>query len=147
MPLVGRQEELGLLLRSWETSKEGHGQVVLVQGEAGIGKSRLMQALREQVSGEDYFWIASRCSPYHANSALYPVIEHLKRAMGWTPADGAEEKLAKLEAALERQSLPPEEAVPLFAELMSLPLPEDRYAPLRLSPQQKREQTLDALAG
>jgi class 3 adenylate cyclase/predicted ATPase len=147
MPLVGRQEELGLLVRSWEASKEGHGQAVLIQGEAGIGKSRLVEALRAQVSGEDYIWVARRCSPYHANSTLYPVIEHMKRVMDWKPEDGAEEKLEKLEAALKGQSLPPKEAVPLYAELMSLRLPEGRYAPLELSAKQKREQTLDALAG
>jgi predicted ATPase len=147
LPLVGRQEELGLLLRSWEASNEGHGQVVLIQGEAGIGKSRLVEALREQVLGEDYIWVAIRFSPYHANSTLYPVIEHLKRVMGWKPEDGAEAKLEKLEAALQGQSLPPEEAVPLYAELMSLPLPEGRYAPLELSAKQQREQTLDAISG
>ena len=64
-------------MRSWETSKEGHGQAVLIQGEAGIGKSRLVEALREQAAGEDYIWDALRCSPYHANSTLYPVIEHM----------------------------------------------------------------------
>jgi class 3 adenylate cyclase/predicted ATPase len=147
LPLVGRQEELGLLLRSWEASKEGHGQVVLILGEAGIGKLRLVEALREQVAGEDYIWVATRCSPYHANSTLYPVIEHLKRVVGWTPEDGAEAKLEKLEAALKGQSLPLAEAVPLYAELMSLALPEGRYAPLGLSAKQQREQTLDALAG
>ncbi len=147
LPLVGRQEELGLLLRSWEASKKGHGQAVLIQGEAGIGKSRLVEVMREQVSGEDHIRVAHRCSPYHANSTLYPVIEHLKRVMGWKPEDGAEARLEKLEAALKRQNLPPEEAVPLYAELMLVPLPEGRYAPLELSAKQKREQTLDALAG
>jgi class 3 adenylate cyclase/predicted ATPase len=147
LPLVGRQEELGLLLRSWETTKEAHGQAVLIQGEAGIGKSRLLEALRERVSEQDYTWIAVRCSPYHVGSALYPIIEHMKRVMGWKQEDRATEKLEKLEAALKRQSLPPEEAVPLYAELMSLPLPEGRYPPLELSAKEQREQTLDALAG
>lgn len=147
LPLVGRQEELGLLLRSWEASKEGHGQVVLIQGEAGIGKSRLVEALREQLSGQDYVRVLHRCSPYHANSTLYPVIEHLKRVMGWKPEDDAEARLEKLETALKEQSVPLEDAVPLYAELMSLPLPEGRYAPLRLSAKEQREQTLDALAG
>ncbi|GMQ75326.1 MAG: adenylate/guanylate cyclase domain-containing protein [Gammaproteobacteria bacterium] len=147
LPLVGRQEELGLLVRSWEASKEGHGQVVLIQGEAGIGKSRLLEALRAHVSGQDYAWVAIRCSPYHANSSLYPVIEHLKRVFGWRPEDTPTVRLVRLEKALEDQSLPAHEAVPLYAELLSLSLPEGRYPPLVLSSQQKREQTLDALSG
>ena len=147
LPLVGRREELGLLVRSWEASKEGHGQAVLIQGEAGIGKSRLVEALREQVAGEDYVWVTVRCSPYHANSTLYPVIEHLKRVMGWKPEDSAEERFEKLEVALGSQSLPLKEAVPLYAELMAVPVPESRYQALTLNADQKREQTLDALAG
>ncbi len=147
LPLVGRQEELGLLLRSWEAAKEGHGQVVLIQGEAGIGKSRLIGALRERVASDDYIWVAFRCSPYHANSTLYPIIEHLKRAMGWKPEDDVEARLEKLEGALRAQSLPLEEVVPLYAELTSLPLPEDRYPALQMTPQQKREAILDAVVG
>jgi class 3 adenylate cyclase/predicted ATPase len=147
LPLVGRQEELGLLLRAWESSKQGHGQAVLIQGEAGIGKSRLIEALRERLSEQNYMRVVHRCSPYHANTPLYPVIEHLKRAMGWAREDDPGQRLEKLESALERQSLPLEEAVPLFAALMSLPLPEGRYAPSALGARQQREQTLDALAG
>ncbi len=146
-PLVGRLEELGLLLRSWESSKEGHGQAVLIQGEAGIGKSRLVDALREQVSGQDILCVTHRCSPYHTNSTLYPVIEHLKRALDWKPDDGAAEKLDKLEAALSGQSLPLAEVVPLYAELLSLPLPEGRYEQPNLEPKQKRDATLHAIAG
>jgi class 3 adenylate cyclase/predicted ATPase len=120
LPLVGRQEELGLLVRSWEAAKERHGQVVLIQGEAGIGKSRLLEALREQIAGQNYVWVAHRCSPYHANSTL---------------------------AGLAGQSLPLAEVIPLYAELLSLPLPEERYEPSNLDPKQKREATLDAIAG
>lgn len=145
LPLVGRQEELGLLLRSWETSKSGRGQVVLIQGEAGIGKSRLIEELRTKVSAEDYVWVATRCSPYHVNSTLHPVIEHLKGIARWDPADSAETKLAKLETVLNGQSQPLEQMVPLYAELMSLPLPQDRYPSLKLSPEERREQSLDAL--
>ncbi len=146
-PLVGRQEELGLLIRSWETSTQGRGQVVLLQGEAGIGKSRLVDALREHVSKMPHTWVSIRCSPYHTNSMLYPVIEHMKRVMGWTQDDDPARKFDKLEAAVAMQSLPPEEAVPLFASLMSVPLPAERYKPLELSPAQTREQILDALVG
>jgi class 3 adenylate cyclase/predicted ATPase len=147
LPLVGRQEELGLLLRSWEASKDGHGQAILIQGEAGIGKSRLIDALREQVAGQKHIWITHRCSPYHTNSTLYPIIERLKRALDWRPEDGEAEKLGKLEAALSAQSLPLPEVVPLYAELLSLPLPEERYEQSNLDPKQKREATLDAIAG
>jgi len=146
-PLIGRQEELGLLSRCWEASKEGHGQVVSIQGEAGIGKSRLYLALRDQIAVENYLWVAIRCSPYHTHSSLYPVIKHMKRVMGWVPDDSNSDKVDKLESVLEQQGLILSEAVPLFAELLSLPLPETRYPPLAVSAQQQREQILDALTG
>lgn len=146
-PLIGRQEELGLLLRSWEASKGKHGQVVSIQGEAGIGKSRLIDTLREQVTGDAYTWVAIRCSPYHSNSTLYPVTEHMKRVLGWKAEDDPDTKLEKLEEGVGTQSLPIEVAVPLFANLMSLPLPKGRYRPLNLNAREVREQTLDALSG
>lgn len=146
-PLVGRHEELGLLVRSWEASKHGRGQAVLIQGEAGIGKSRLVEALRAKVSDADGVWIVTQCSPYHANTTLFPVIEHLKRVLDWQPDDAPGAKLRKLETSLQRQSLALEQAVPLFADLLALPLPADRYSTVKLSAQEQREQTLDALAG
>ena len=145
LPLIGRQEEFGLLLRSWETSKKGSGQVVLIQGEAGIGKTRLVEALRGRL-GSELTWVAIRCSPYHANTALYPIIEHLKKAIGWQSADDNAQKLEKLERTLAVQSQPLERIVPLYAELLALPIPQNRYPPLQLTPQEQREQTLDALA-
>jgi hypothetical protein len=143
--LVGRDEEIGLLLRRWEQSKEGLGQVVLLSGEAGIGKSSLVEGLRDYVRQAGLTRIAYRCSPYHTNSAFYPIIEHVQRALGWQPEDTADTRLATLEQGLESTSLPLEEAVPLLASLLSLSLPEGRYDALTLSPQQQRQQTQDIL--
>jgi tetratricopeptide (TPR) repeat protein len=146
-PLVGRQEELGLLQRAWETSKEGHGQVVLINGEPGIGKSRLLQGLRERLGAETYLWVPVHCSPYHTQSALYPVVEQLKRAFRWTGGDSADTRLVKLEQALSGYGFAQEEVVPLYAALLSVPLPEGRYPPLRLAPQEQRQMTLDSIPG
>jgi len=144
--LVGRDEEIGLLLRRWEQSKEGFGQVVLINGEAGIGKSALAEVLRENVASQGYTRATYRCSPYHTNSALYPVITHLQRLWRWERDDTPAEKLAKMEQTLRTTSLPLKEVVPLFAALFSLPLPEERYPSLGLTPQQEKQQTQDALA-
>jgi predicted ATPase len=144
--LVGRDEEIGLLLRRWEQSKEGFGQVVLINGEPGIGKSALADVLREHVASEGYTRATYRCSPYHTNSVLYPVITHLQRLWRWERDDTPAEKLDKMEETLRKTSLPLEEVVPLFAALCSLPLPEGRYPLLGLTPQQEKQQTQDALA-
>jgi len=145
MPLVGRQEEMGLLLRAWEGSSHGRGQVVLIQGEAGVGKSRLVEGLRE-ATGKDHIWVAIRCSPFHTASAFHPIIEHLKRVFGWQPEDTAPQHLAKLEAGLAGfKTLPLAESVRLFADLMSVPAPEDRYPRLSMTAQQERNATLDAI--
>ena len=143
--LVGRDEEIGLLLRRWEQSKEGFGQVVLINGEAGIGKSALADVLREHVAVEGYTRATYRCSPYHTNSALYPVIRHVQRLWRWEPDDTPTDKLDKMEETLRTTSLPLKEVVPLFAALLSLQLPEGRYPPLGLTPQQEKQQTQDAL--
>jgi class 3 adenylate cyclase/predicted ATPase len=143
--LVGRDEEVGLLRRRWDQSKAGHGQVVLLSGEAGIGKSALVEKLRAQVRAEGLPRIAFRCSPYHTNSALYPVITHLERLLQFEPDDPPATKLAKLEAGLRPSDLPLAEIVPLLAGLLSVPLPTERYAPLTLTPPQQKQQTLDAL--
>ena len=143
--LVGRDEEIGLLLRRWDQSKESQGQVVLISGEAGLGKSSLVEGLRAHAHQEGHTRIAFRCSPYTANSALYPVIEHLQRVLDWQRDDPDEIKRTKLEQALQRLSLPLEETAPLVASLLSLPLPESLYPALTLSPQQQRQQTYDVL--
>jgi class 3 adenylate cyclase/tetratricopeptide (TPR) repeat protein len=148
-PLVGRQEELGLLLRAWEASKSGHGQGILIQGEAGIGKSRLAAALRAKAkeTGDRHAAMTIQCSSFHAGSTLYPVIEHLKRVLDWKEQDMPDELLSKLEGGLRAQNLPLAEVVPLLAELMGVPLPEGRYPQLQFGAQELRERTLDVLAG
>ncbi|HEV8718487.1 MAG TPA: AAA family ATPase, partial [Candidatus Binatia bacterium] len=143
-PLVGREQEVGLLLERWERAKEGEGQVVLLSGEAGIGKSRLVQVLKEHVAGESQARVECRCSPYYQNSALYPVIDHLQRLLQLRREDTPEQKLGKLERTLEQYGFSLPEVVPLFASLLSLPLPE-RYAPLSLTPQKQKQKTLEAL--
>jgi len=143
--LVGRDEESGLLRRRWEQSKAGLGQVVFVSGEAGIGKSALVEGLRAQVRAEGLPRIAFRCSPYHTTSALYPMITHIEHLLQFAPDDLPATKLAKLEAGLRPYGLPLAEVVPLLAGLLTVHLPTERYAPLTLTPQQQKQQTLDAL--
>jgi TOMM system kinase/cyclase fusion protein len=143
-PLVGREEELALLRRRWEQSKAGTGQVVLLSGEAGIGKSRLVQLLKEQVAQEASVQVEYRCSPYHQNSALYPVIEHLQRRLHFAPSDTPQAKLSKLQQTLAQYRFLQADTLPLLAALLSLPHPED--APLlTLTPQRQKQKTLEAL--
>ena len=144
-PLVGREEEIALLLRRWQQARDGEGQVVLVSGEPGIGKSRLTQVLREQTAQVPHRNLRYQCSPYHVNSALYPVIEQFERAAGFTREDTPEQKLDKMQGMLAGSEQQVAESAPLFAALLSLPL--DRYPPLKLSPQKQKEKTLEALAG
>jgi class 3 adenylate cyclase/tetratricopeptide (TPR) repeat protein len=143
-PLVGREQEVGLLLERWEQAKEGRGQVALLSGEAGIGKSRLLQALHERTAGELLTWLECRCSPYHQNSAFYPVIDLLQRVFEFKREDSFEEKLRKLEVGALREAPLQPEVVPLFASLLSLPLP-DRYPPLTLTPQRQKQKTQEAI--
>jgi predicted ATPase/class 3 adenylate cyclase len=146
-PLVGREQEVGLLLERWEQAKGGMGQIVLLSGEAGIGKSRLAQELKERVSTEGAICLTFRCSPYHQNSAFYPIIDLLQRVLRFSREDSPTEKLQKLEAALaDRLTVRPSDGlvVPLLAALLSLPLPE-HYPPLSLTPQKQKQKTLEAL--
>ena len=145
-PLVGRESEVALLLERWQQSQAGLGQVVLLNGEAGIGKSRLVEVLRQRVVSEGSPCIVLRCSPYHTHSALYPVIEHLQRLLEWRRDETPAAKLDRLERTLQVYDLADDEAVPLVAALLSVPIPEGRYPPLVLTPQQQRQRTLDALA-
>jgi class 3 adenylate cyclase len=142
-PLVGRDDEIDLLLRRWARAKSGDGQVVLVSGEPGIGKSRLTAALAERLHAEPHIRLRYFCSPYHQDSALFPFIDQLGRAAGFTSDDMPAAKLEKLEAVLGLAT-PPEEDVALLADLMSLPGSERHPLP-NLSPQRKKDLTLEAL--
>ena len=141
--LVGREEELELLLRRWSKAKGGEGQVVLLSGEPGIGKSRLTAALIEQVASERHTRLRYFCSPQHTDSALYPIISQMERAARFAHGDNAQTKLNKLDAVLEQSSTPRQDAA-LFAEMLSLPN-DGRSPKLELDPQQRRQKTLEAL--
>jgi predicted ATPase/class 3 adenylate cyclase len=173
-PLVGRQQEVGLLLERWAQVKEGLGQVVWLSGEAGIGKSRLVQVLKDHVANEPHLRWECRCSPYYQNSAFYPLIDLFQRVLRLTSDDALDDKLRKLEEALALTPSPPMgervgvrgsdwqpvpsltpalsqrereerlEMVPLFAALLSLPLPE-RYPALSMPPQRQKQKTMEAV--
>jgi predicted ATPase len=144
-PLVGRESESALLFDRWQQVKDGQGQIVLLSGEAGIGKSRLLQVLRDRVSNEPHLRLECRSSPYYQNTALYPITNLLQRILEWQPDDASETKLEKLEQMLQHYRLPLPETIPLFATILSLPLSENQYPPLTLSPQQQRQKTLEII--
>ena len=141
--LVGREEELELLLRRWSKARTGEGQVVLLSGEAGIGKSRLTAALLERLATEPHTRLRNFCSPQHTESALYPTIGQIERAARFARDDTPQAKLDKLDALLAQSSTSPDDAA-LLAEMLSLPN-DGRYPALELTPQQGRQKTLEAL--
>ena len=141
--LVGREEELEILLRRWSKAKTGEGQVVLLSGEAGIGKSRLTAALLERVATEPHTRLRYFCSPQHTDSAFYPIISQMERAAGLVHDDTAQVKLDKLDGVLAQTSTFAQDAA-LFAEMLSL-ANDGRYPALDLEPQQRRQKTLEAL--
>ena len=142
--LVGREEELELLLRRWSKAKGGQGQVVLLSGEPGIGKSRLTAGLLERLAGEPHTRLRYFCSPQHTDSTLYPIISQMERAAGFTREETAQTKLNKLDALLA-QSFTVRQDAALLAEMLSLPIDDGRYPSIDLSAQQRREKTLEAL--
>ena len=141
--LVGREEELELLLRRWSKAKGGQGQVVLLSGEPGIGKSRLTAALLERLASEPYTRLRYFCSPQHTDSAFYPIISQMERAAGLAHDDTTQAKLDKLDAVLAQTSTPIQDAA-LFAEMLSLPN-DGRYPALGLAPEERRQRTQEAL--
>ena len=141
--LIGREEELELLLRRWSRAKSGEGQVVLLSGEAGIGKSRLTAALVERLTDEPHIRLRNFCSPQHTDSAFYPIIGQMERAAAITRDDNLQTKLDKLDLMLAQSSTSAQDAG-LFAEMLSL-YNDGRYPTLELTPQQRRQRTLEAL--
>jgi class 3 adenylate cyclase/tetratricopeptide (TPR) repeat protein len=141
--LVGREEELDLLCRRWSKAKTGGGQVVLLSGEAGIGKSRLTAALLERLANEPHTRLRYFCSPQHTDSAFYPIISQTERAAGLAHDDTTQAKLDKLDAVLAQTSTPNQDAA-LFAEMLSLPN-DGRYPALDLAPEERRQKTQEAL--
>jgi len=143
-PFVGREHEVGLLVECWEQAKEGRGRIAVIQGEAGIGKSRLVRVLQEHLAAGPHTPIVWRGSPADQQSALHPVLTQLQRLVRARPEDTPAVILQRLEAVLASYGLALPEVVPLFATLLALPLSE-RYPPLLLTPQRQRQQTLEAV--
>ena len=143
-PLAGREQELGVLRERWTQAQAGAGQVVLLSGEAGIGKSRLVQELMDHTRQDGATRIAFQCSPYHQNSALYPITEHLQRLLQFTPDETSKTKLDKLQQRLGRYRFPQADTLPLLAALLSLPHPEG-VPPITVSPQKQKDLTQAAL--
>jgi len=143
-PMIGREEELDLLRRRWAMAKAGDGQVALISGDAGIGKSRLAETLIDEVGGEPHALLRCFCSPHHQDNALHPSLAPLERAAGIRPSDNVGERLDKLEALYAGAPGNPNQSIPLVAALLSIPVP-DRYPTIDLNPYQRRQKTLEAL--
>jgi class 3 adenylate cyclase/predicted negative regulator of RcsB-dependent stress response len=143
-PLVGREQELGLLLDRWQQAQEGEGQVVLLSGEPGIGKSRVMSTLRERLAAQGAQALRFQCSPYHLNSAFYPSIDNFERALKFGRDETAESKLDKLEALIVTRYGRPLADVRFIASLLSIPY-EQRYGALQMTPQKFKDETLRTL--
>ena len=142
-PLVGRDDETSLLLRRWEQARAGEGHVVLLSGEAGVGKSRMTQVLLERSAQEPHARLRYFCSPHHQDSALHPLIAQLNHAAGIRRADADAARLAKLEAVIAQATDSPGEALPLLADLLGIP-PGDRHPVIDLPPPMRKARTLEA---
>ena len=137
-PFVGREDELRSLLNRWERVREGEGQVVTIIGEGGIGKSRLLQRFREKIAATPYTWLECATAPFFQNTPFYAVADMLQQSFHWEDSDTVEQRLAALEASLGLAGLHPDEAVPLIAPLLELPI-GTRYPPLSMAPDQQRK--------
>ena len=145
-PLAGRKDELSLLTQRWDQARAGRGQVVVISGEAGIGKSRLALALKEQIAAQAHGRAEWQASPHHPHTPLHPVTDFLRRLLQITPEDTPAEKFAKLERFLEQIGLPVAESAPVVADLLAFPLPPHLQATVELEPPAQRRRTLAMLA-
>jgi class 3 adenylate cyclase/tetratricopeptide (TPR) repeat protein len=143
LPLIGRAHEMGLMRERWHLARQGEGQIVTVIGEAGIGKSRTIEALQQELAAEAHARINLQCSPYHSDSALYPVIQYLTRAATLMAADPADVRAEKLRALLAARHVANPAALPLLAELLSIPLTES--APTALPPAHRKATILASI--
>ena len=143
-PLIGRVQEIGLLLDRWQLAKQGEGQVIFLSGEPGMGKSRIVDALCERIVDDPYYHLICQCSPYHTNSALHPVIRQFERSAGFTLEDSAAVKLEKLETLLSATDNLSDTTASLLADLLSIPF-DGRYPPLEFSPAQRKAATIAAI--
>jgi class 3 adenylate cyclase/predicted ATPase len=143
-PMVGREREVALLLQCWERSRRGEGQVVVLQGEPGIGKSRLLRAFRERTEGDVEAFVTLQCSPFYTGTALYPILDHLERVLGFERGDAPGARLARVEAFVEGELGRVAADSQLLAAALSIAC-EERYGPLQLSPQRQKEDTLALL--
>jgi class 3 adenylate cyclase/predicted ATPase len=144
-PLVGRESELALLLDRWQHATEGRGQVLVLHGEPGMGKSRIVRAFRERIAPEAPIWVQYQCSPFFTNTAFYPAMEQLKRAAGFGDEDSTEVRLDKLESMLGSSGGALADAPPVLAALLSVPS-EGRYPRLDLSPVRQKERTIEVIS-
>lgn len=143
-PFVGREPEVALLLDRWRDAASGEGKVALVSGEAGIGKSRIVAALRERIADEPHLALRYQCSPHHVNDAFYPIVGQIRRAAAFESGEPLGAQLDKLEAMIARSRLEPGDLIPIVASLCSVPF-EDRYPPLAMAPSEQKERSIAAL--
>src|SRR5262249_42471519 len=143
-PFIGRENELDLLMNRWERALDGEGQVALIVGEAGIGKSRLVHRFHEPIMSTPHTWIETAAAPFFLNTPFYPVAEIFRELLLWRGNESAEEQVSRLEPALAQAGLKPAEAVPLLAPLLNL-APHPKYPPLALSSEQQRRRLMSTL--
>jgi predicted ATPase len=143
-PFVGREHEVALLLDRWREASEGEGQVALISGEAGIGKSRVLSALSERIGDEPHVRVRYQCSPHHVNDAFYPITSQIWHGARFVSGEPAAARLDKLEAMIARSGLEEKDIAPLVATLLSIP-DVGRYPSLEMAPAEQKERTIVAL--